>query len=92
VTVPFWFTVKAAASRVNVPDAAPAAIASGVGAESRGLVVEIVTLAPPARAGLVSVTVHVEDDDGASEAGLHETAETNTGATRLMVALAELLL
>ena len=51
-----------------------------------------VTAAPPAGAGWVSVTMQDEDAFGPRLVGLQTSEETNTGATRLMVALAELLL
>jgi hypothetical protein len=55
-------------------------------------VVDKVTLAPPAGAAWVRVTVQVLDEVCARLPGLHESAETSTGATRLTVVLAELLL
>jgi hypothetical protein len=51
-----------------------------------------VTEAPPTGAALVRVTVHVEEPLGPRLVGLHVSEETRTGATRLMVAFAELLL
>ena len=54
------------------------------------LVSERVTLAPPAGAAFVSVTVQVLEEFGPRLVGLHAKEETDTGATRLTVALAEL--
>ena len=56
------------------------------------LVFDRVTSAPPAGAALVSVTVQVLDAFGPRLVGLHASEETSTGATRLMVAFAELAL
>jgi hypothetical protein len=51
-----------------------------------------VTLAPPAGAGWVKATVHVLDELAPMLAGVQDSEETSTGATRLTVVLAELLL
>ncbi len=51
-----------------------------------------VTEAPPAGAGWVRVTVQVLVPLGPKLAGTQVNDETSTGATRLMLALAELLL
>ena len=50
-----------------------------------------VTLAPPVGAGWVSVTVQVLEEF-CPMLGLHVRDDTNTGATRLTLVLAELLL
>ena len=60
--------------------------------ESVALVLVSVTLAPPAGAPFVSVTVHVLEALGPRVVGLHARDEISTGATRLIVAFAELLL
>ena len=62
------------------------------GAFSVELLFEMVTSAPPAGAALVKVTVHVLEAFGPRLVGLQASEETSTGATRLIVALAELLL
>ena len=49
------------------------------------------TVAPPVGAALVNVTVHVVDEFGPRLVELQISEETNAGATRLMVAFAELL-
>jgi len=50
------------------------------------------TVAPPAGAGWVRVTVQVLEAFGPRLVGLQASEETSTGATRLMVTLAEVLL
>jgi len=50
------------------------------------------TTAPPVGADCVKVTVQVLDPFCPRLAGLHVSDDTSTGATRLTVALAELLL
>ena len=71
---------------------APAATVTDAGAESRLFTVVRAILAPPARAGFVSVTVHVLAELGARVLGLQVKEDTRTGATSVMVVLAELLL
>ena len=56
------------------------------------LVLERVTRAPPVGAALVRVTVQVLEPLGPRLAGAQASAETSTDATRLTLALAELLL
>jgi hypothetical protein len=53
---------------------------------------ERVTVAPPAGAGWVRVTVQVLEELGPMLEGVHVTDETSMGATRLTVVLAEPLL
>jgi hypothetical protein len=77
---------------LNVPVVAAAATVTDAGTVSVGLVLIRVTLAPPAGAALVSVTVQVLDALGPRLAGLHESDDTSTGATRLTVVFAEALL
>ena len=73
--------VVAAASRVT--DAGTVRVA---------LVLVRVTLAPPAGAALVSVTVQVVEAFGPMLVGLQASDDTATGATRVTVAFAEVLL
>lgn len=84
--------MKAPDCRVNAPEVNPAPITNDAGAVSRLLITDTVMFAPPTSALFVNVTVHVLDELGPRLVGLQDTEETNTGATRLMVALAELLL
>ena len=77
---------------LNVAEAAAAATVTDAGTVSVVLVFVSVTNAPPAGATLVRVTVQVLDALCPRLAGLHESDDTRTGATRPIVALAELLL
>ena len=77
---------------VNVVDVAAAVTVTAVGTESRALVLEIVTAAPPVGAALVRVMVQVLEAFGPRLVGLQVREETSTGATRLIVAVADLLL
>jgi hypothetical protein len=70
----------------------PAATVTDAGTVSAALVSDNVTTAPPVEAALVRLTVHVLDAFGPRLVGLHANVDTNTGATRLTVAFAELLL
>ena len=55
------------------------------GVVSTPLLLDTVTVVPPAGAALVSVTVHVLLPLGPRLVGLHPRVESATGATRLMV-------
>jgi hypothetical protein len=77
---------------LNVAVVAPAATLTDAGTVSEALVLDSAMLAPPAGAACVKVTVHVVEAFGPRLAGLHDSAETSTGTTRLTVELAELLL
>ena len=77
---------------LNVPLVAAAATVIVAGTVNVVPVLDSVTLAPPAGAAFVIVTVQVLDPFGPRLVGLHASDETNTGATRLIVAFAELLL
>jgi len=76
----------------NVAVVALAATVTDAGTASEELVLDSAILAPPAGAGRVKVTLHAVEAFGPRLAGLHESEETNTGATKLTVELAELLL
>ena len=84
--------LMAAVVAVKVADVAAAATVTDAGTVSVELVFVSVTLAPPAGAGWVNATVHVEVELGPRFAGLHASDETRTGASKLTVAFAELLL
>jgi hypothetical protein len=77
---------------VKVADEAPAATVTDAGTVRTELVLVKVTIAPPVGAAWVRVTVQVLEEMGPRLMELQDSEETNTGATRLMVALAELLL
>ena len=71
---------------------AAAATVADAGTVSVALALVRVIVAPPAGAGWVRVTVQMLTPFGPRLAGLQTSEETSTGATRVMVALAELLL
>ena len=77
---------------LNVAEVAAAATVTEAGTVSVELVLVSVTLAPPVGAAWVKVTVQVVDELWPRLVGLQASEETSTGATRLTVALAELLL
>ena len=82
----------AAVVALNVAVDAAAATVTEAGTVSVVLVFVSVTDAPPAGATLVRVTVQVLEAFGPRLAGLHASVDTSTGATRVTVAFAELLL
>ena len=71
---------------------AAAATVTDAGTVRVGLVLERVTAAPPVGAGWVRVTVQVLEAFCPRLAGLQVSAETSTGAAKLIVELAELVL
>ena len=75
---------------LNVPVVTPAATVTDAGTVSAVLVSLKVTAAPPAGAACVNVTVQVLDAFCPRLVGLHASDDTVTGATRLIVAFAEL--
>ena len=77
---------------LNVPVVAAAATVIDAGTLSVLFVLVSVTLAPPAGAALLSVTVQVLEAFGPRLVGLQATDETSTEATRVTVVFAELLL
>jgi len=81
----------AAVVTLNVAVVAPAATLTEVGVVSTVLLSETATLAPPG-AALVRVTVQVLEALGPRLLGVQPSEETSTGATRLMLALAERVL
>jgi len=81
----------AAVVALKVADRAVAATVTDAGTVSVALVLVSVTAAPPVGAGWVRVTMQVLEELGPRVVGLQASEETST-ATRLMAALAELLL
>ena len=77
---------------MKVAAVAAAATVTEAGTVSVALELVRVTEAPPAGAALVRVTVQVEEALWPRLVGLQTREDTSTGAARLMVALAELLL
>ena len=77
---------------LKVAVVAAAATVTDAGAVRVALLLVKVTLAPPVGAALVKVTVQVLEAFGPRLVGLHTRVDINTGAVRLTVVLAELLL
>ena len=75
---------------LKVAVVADAATVTDAGTDSVEFVLDRVMTAPPAGAALVRVTVQVLDEFGPRLVGLHPREDTSTGATRLIVAFAEL--
>jgi hypothetical protein len=84
--------LTAAVVTVKFADVAAAATVTEGATVSVALEFETVTLAPPAGAGWVRVTVQVLEALAPILAGLQVSEETSTDAARFRVALAELLL
>jgi hypothetical protein len=84
--------VKEPASRVKPAELDPAAIVTDDGAVSKLLTSDTTTLAPPVGAFFVNVTVQAAEALGPRLVGLQANDETSTDATRVMAALAEVLL
>ena len=77
---------------LKVADVAVAATVTDAGTVRVEFVLLRVTLAPPVGAALFRVTVQVLEEFAPRLVGLQASVDTSTGATRLMVAVAELLL
>ena len=77
---------------LKVADVAAAVTVTDAGTVSVVLVLARVTVAPPVGAGWVRLTVQMLALFGPRVEGVQTSEETSTGAVRLMVALAELLL
>ena len=92
VTVALWSLGMAVVAALNVAVAAAAATVTDTGTVRVVLVFVNVTNAPPVGAALVNITVQVLEAFCPRLVGLHESDDTRTGAVRLTVVLAELLL
>jgi hypothetical protein len=77
---------------LKVAVVAAASTVTDAGTLRTALLLVRVTLAPPVGAAWVRVTVQVLVEFGPRLVGLQTSEETSTGATRLMLVLAELLL
>ena len=77
---------------LKVADVAAAATVTEAGTVSFALELERVTLAPPVGAAWVRVIVQVLEELDPRLLGLQDNADTDTGAARLTVVLAEVLL
>ena len=82
----------AAVVAAKVAEVAAAGTVTEAGAVRVALVLVRVTAAPPVGAACVSVTVQALEELGPRLVGLQTREEISTGAVRLMVALAEVLL
>jgi len=92
VTVVVELLLTAAVVTVKMADVAAAATVTEGATVRVGLEFERMTLAPPAGAGWVRVTVQVLEELAPMPAGLQVRDETSTVAARFTVVLAELLL
>ena len=77
---------------LKVADVAAAATVTDAGTVRVELVLVSATVAPPVGATFVRVTVQVLEELGPRLVGLQASEETSVGATRVMVAFAEVLL
>jgi hypothetical protein len=84
--------VRVAVVALKIAEVAAAETVTEAGTVRVELVLVRVTLAPPVGAGWVKVTVQVLEAFCPRLVGLQASEETRTGATRLTVVLAELLL
>ena len=84
--------VRVAVVALKIAEVAAAETVTEAGTVRVELVLVRVTLAPPVGAGWVKVPVQVLEAFCPRLVGLQASEETRTGATRLSVALAELLL
>jgi len=83
--------IEAAAVALNVAVVAPAATVTDAGTVSELLLLVRVTLDPPVGVVWVSVTVHMLAALCPRLVGLQATPDTSTGASRLIVAVFELV-
>ena len=83
--------IEAAAVALNIAVVAPAATVTDAGTMSEALLLVKVTLEPPVGAVWVSVTVQMLTALCPRLAGLQPAPETSTGASKLIVAVLELL-
>ena len=84
--------LRAIVVALKVAVMAVAATVTEAGAVRVALVLVRMTAAPPAGAAWVRVTVQVLEEFGPRLAGLQASEETSTGAIKLILALAELVL
>ena len=77
---------------LKLTQVAAAATVTDAGTVSVEFVLVRITVAPPVGAGWVRVTVQVLEELGPRVVGLQMREETSTGAARVMVALANVLL
>jgi hypothetical protein len=81
--------IAAAAVALKIAAVAPAATVTDPGTVSNALLLDSVTVEPPAGAACASVTVQLLTALCPRLVGLHTTPETNTGATRPIVVVCD---
>ena len=89
VRVTLWSALIVVVVALKVAEVEAAGIVIDAGTESAALLSESPTVAPPAGAALVRVTVQVLEAFDPKLVGLHANEEISTGATRLTVVLTE---
>ncbi len=92
VTVALWLVPIVVVVALNVVVVAAAATVTEVGTVRVAFVFVSATTAPPAGAGCVNVTVQVLEAFGPRLVGLQASDDTSTGANRLIVVFADVLL
>jgi len=90
VTVADWTLVTVPAVALNVAEVAPDATLTDAGTVRVAFVFVRVTFSPPVGAICVSVTVQVLEAFAPRVVGTHASEESITGATSVILALAEL--
>ena len=88
----FWLLGMVVVVALKLADVAAAATVIEAGTVRLVLALLNVTAAPPVDAGWVRVMVQAEDAFGPRVVGVQTSEETSNGATKPMVAFAELLL
>ncbi len=91
-TVADWLLEIVIVEMLKAADVAAGSTAIEPGTVSVELVLVRASVAPPVGAGCVRVTVHMLEELGPRVVGLQASEETSTGAVRVIVALAEVLL
>ena len=92
VTVADWLIETVVVVALKAAEMVAANTVTDTGTVSVELVLVRITVAPPVGGGWVRVTVQVLEAFGPRVLGLQISEETSTGAARVMVALAEVLL
>ena len=92
MTVALELLLMTPVDALKVADVAAAATVTDAGTVRLALELERPTLAPPVGAGWVRFTVQVLEEFALRLLGLQDNADTETGAARLTLVFAELLL
>jgi len=91
VTVAVWLLLTLAVVALNAAEVAPPTTVTDAGTVRAELLLDRLRPAPPVGAAWVKDTVQVLEELGPRLVGLHANDDTSTGATRLTLAVAELL-